>query len=234
MVYIPHVDRPATEARINAQMAALARSGGVPFNSVLVVSIGPGRVGKTCTRRALQGLTFEHTPSTVGGDEQTLTIRLRNGAMLGFTELEQRLTHAQRIVLRGLLQEAAQTQDMSAVETFVNDLATTQGEQSTDGEEAPFDAAPSTASSTASTDAAADEPADGAAATATTTSDAASAASPAATPPQVQLPQRDRDALLDVYEAQLRSGNSHGVHVTFYDMGGQPEFWPLVGEFLRK
>ena len=25
-----------------------------------------------------------------------------------------------------------------------------------------------------------------------------------------------------------------GVHTLIFDLGGQPEFWPLVGEFLRE
>jgi hypothetical protein len=58
----------------------------------------------------------------------------------------------------------------------------------------------------------------------------------AAPPPAVEQIQVKREAAI-VMRAQQEAGGKDiddGVHTLFFDLGGQPEFWPLVGEFLRE
>ena len=58
----------------------------------------------------------------------------------------------------------------------------------------------------------------------------ASAPPPAAGTEQIHMA---RDAEVVLSRAGADGEESEGVHVSFYDMGGQPEFWALAGEFLR-
>lgn len=62
----------------------------------------------------------------------------------------------------------------------------------------------------------------------------ATADSPApVAPEQIQV---KREAAIVMRAQQEAAGNENqdGVHTLVFDLGGQPEFWPLVGEFLRK
>lgn len=52
-------------------------------------------------------------------------------------------------------------------------------------------------------------------------------------PPQISFA-RDGDTVLAHIKGEEAQNHTEGVHVTFFDMGGQPEFASLAAEFLRR
>ena len=58
-------------------------------------------------------------------------------------------------------------------------------------------------------------------------------AKPDVVPEQIRA-SRETDVILRARETSGASDVQDGVHTLIYDLGGQPEFWPLVGEFLRE
>lgn len=60
-------------------------SGRVPYNSCMVVLVGPGNAGKTSLRRGLQGIAFqEERESTLGGEVHNMTVELEKQDLVGF------------------------------------------------------------------------------------------------------------------------------------------------------
>lgn len=60
---------------------------------------------------------------------------------------------------------------------------------------------------------------------------------PVAAQPLASLPEQihaEQGVLLSALAERKGMDVSEIVRVIFYDMGGQPEFWPLVGEFIRR
>lgn len=59
----------------------------------------------------------------------------------------------------------------------------------------------------------------------------------ATAPGQVSLPEQihaEQGVVLSALAERWDMDVNEIVRVIFYDMGGQPEFWPLVGEFIRR
>jgi hypothetical protein len=52
-------------------------------------------------------------------------------------------------------------------------------------------------------------------------------------PEQIQV-KRETAIVMSAQRAAEGHEDQDGVHTLIFDLGGQPEFWPLVGEFLRE
>jgi hypothetical protein len=235
---------------------------GVPYNSVLCVSIGPGGTGKTATRLAMQGkpLTAQRE-STQGGDLQQLVIRL--GQMLDFVEVDGRLSQLDRAVLVQLRAEARAAVQLASVEQLVGLVGKTADAHANVDElsrqlrekelaltavvvtEAAAESQQESEREWGSGHARAVRPSVSTgsveAKSATTNLKPTPAPRPPPKPPKPSPPaeqihfSRDEEGFLADRVQQLEAqGVQEGVHVTFFDMGGQPEFASIAAEFLRR
>lgn len=239
-----------------AQLAA--GDAGAPFRSATCVAIGPGGTGKTSARRAIQGERAIATRvSTVGGERDGLVVHLKHGDAAFATATNYGLTNVQRAFLEQLESAglAADEHEAGALSALVTDLdafcavddmrrkhaekaaeliAVTIGAALEQSSRARETAAPKQAG-THKPQVATHKPE--ARVAPPPTQDSATLSTPPQIPPrvveQIQASQ-DYGNVLASFEKRKGMDVREIVRVNFYDMGGQPEFWPLVGGFIRR
>lgn len=242
----------AREQSLADAMSQLAAQDSLPFNSVSCVLIGPGGAGKTATRRALQNLPFLAVrQSTCGGDRLDLTVvALSRQELVAFQESDATLTHSQQALLSALIRAKTDHPDQSldallqsAIDSFDNAGKVEEALRAFEASVVAFHSNGKVDQSQGNDDKSAAADPSGRAVTLRDSanfqqSSANADSSPART--QVDLAaagitseaafMRDKEVVLS------RAGDAAaaGVKATFYDMGGQPEFWALAAVFLRR
>ena len=84
------------ETSTKATLAAIS-AGKVPYNGTNNVSVGPGASGKTQTRYSITGKgMMTERASTAGGDQERLLIQLKQGSMIAFDILDDRVDLLER------------------------------------------------------------------------------------------------------------------------------------------
>ena len=239
--------------RLAAAIDALAKShDGVPYNSVMAVSVGPGGAGKTSLRLAIQNKPLpQKRVSTKGGDSQLLAVR--HGQMLGLVEVDSGESRVAQAVLQQMLgsrqdqgmpaEMPASSDSLAAAEKRQQQLSQ-QGKAlvvlpSEEKDAVAVGEAAAVASKPAHRPAPPVKPDDSAVTSAPAlTAAAKQPAGEKSAPRPVAAEElhfaRDGDTVLSRLADLQQQGSTEGVHVTFYDMGGQPEFAGLAAQFLRE
>lgn len=248
----------AEQALDDAVASLIDGDAGAPFRSATCIAIGAGGTGKTSARRAIQGERATPTRvSTVGGECDGLVVRLKHGDAAFATAADCGLTNAERAVRdrmetgrTGLDVDEDEADDLSSLVTDLDAFCAVEDMQRKHAEKAAelvavtmgvsLDPVSKSAQEreTAGVDQAAAHKTDSLA-TALTNVDTITLADPLTTgaehgcAEQIQANQEYGKVLTSFVEREGVEGHEV-VRVNFYDMGGQPEFWPLVGGFIRR
>jgi hypothetical protein len=233
-------------------------------NVAVVTMCGAGGTGKTSARLAIQNRPLPITrESTRGGEGQNLVVRLRQDVMLGFEQPRGDLNHLQRALLRRLSDpsgaKAADGADSRGIAAFVSarnahihmaelqtqleamggtlvaslveeEDATRLWGQSDGSAGRPLSTLHDGLSLSSSHGGAKKRQARPK--TIPSVRDAV-ASQPAAITEQIHVT-RETAVVLQAQQNAAGQTMQEGVHTLFFDLGGQPEFWPLVGEFLKE
>lgn len=245
-------------AQLAAAVSSLAGTDGVPYNGVMAVSVGPGASGKTSLRFAIQGKPLpEQRQSTKGGEQQQLAVCINHGQMLDFVEVDRDASRVQLALLQKMLKgdaalgrgrpaedlpKVVETADGYAAARIREQQLAEREKSIVAGDEAGV--APDDGPSTHIAAGHSAEPAQQAdrnssqarketLVSSTSTSSPPAAAAVKAAPEQLHF-SRDPEAVLSRLASLQDQGASEGVHLNFFDMGGQPEFAPLVAPFIRE
>lgn len=245
-------------------VARLAKGdAGAAFRSTTCLAIGPGGAGKTSARRAIQGHCASTVRvSTVGGERDTLAVvQLQHGSATAFaTPSYLNLSNVERAMLQYLLAQKAGKHESNGMPKnlgpLVNGLDTFCGGKDLRRKHAEQEAALVAVAIGDKLDRAqTHNGAKGEQKTAVTTQKARlSTVAPqptsqpgktmAASNPDKAHPhamshgkeqiQANQAVVLQSFNDRNDADQQELVRVIFYDMGGQPEFWPLVGGFIRR
>lgn len=240
------------------QSAANSKTMFSKLNVAVVVFSGPAGTGKTSACLAIQGKTLPmERQSTHGGDGMTLVVRVKKEELLGFEKPRDDLNCMQRALLQRLQKGRGAGSDIPGddkidLSQFVSSLGGQAGAMNEGLDQAQGHALTSAGAplillahgvgsglchspTSAFTSSLFDE--------AFSANDDKRGASKAhrtkvadfalIVPEQIQV---KREAAIVMRAQQVADGpeDEDGVHTFIFDLGGQPEFWPLVGEFLRE
>eukprot|EP00045_Choanoeca_perplexa_P016539 m.224419 g.224419 ORF g.224419 m.224419 type:complete len:1058 (+) comp17288_c0_seq2:1-3174(+) len=247
---------PRDDAKIQAEFVtkdalAAISAGKVPYNGTNNISVGPGASGKTQTRYSITGKgMMTERASTAGGDQEQLLIQLKQGQMVAFDIVEQSVDlleraafycreHSEELDSRpsnGLQQlaELANLSNNSHHQALALHLELQQDQLLLAQMSRLPPALPSADASVLEA-----EP--------LYETIVASDAMPAQVPKSTQVrhlglvkgdAKTDLSRQLSMLVKQDNDGTKNsnhlsGIYTLFSDMGGQPQFWALVANFLR-
>lgn len=176
----------------------------------MAVTVGPGGVGKTSLRCALQDLP-PATASTQGGNAQVLAVR--RGQMLDLKEVDLSESRLVLAILQRLLGTSVDEGSATQAEVVISAAATAPRSRL---------AQPPTLLTA------------GVSATPVAAATSTSASAPRRLAADELHFTRHDDVVLTRLTGLQQKGVTEGVHLAYFDMGGQPEFAGLAAQFLRK
>lgn len=248
------------EARLLAQMdASSANKCTAPLNSAVLAFVGPGGAGKTSAILAIQDLALsEQRQSTCGGEGSRLVVGINRQQLQGFVKASTDLSRVQR-ALQMLLDQSAQIDDncvdldcfvtgsdthdripdlrralevMGLLMARVSNTATTNSSKATVKAKPP-PVAPRPSRTSVSKLQRAGQGSDLTISARPSASALLPKGSSHVVPEQIEI-RKEAAVIARSQRGHTEDDHSEGVHTLLFDLGGQPEFWPLVGEFLRR
>lgn len=251
----------ARNAQLAAAVKSLAGPDGVPYNGVMAVSVGPGATGKTSLRLAIQGQSLpEQRESTQGGDRQQLAARINHySQMIDLVDIGTEESRVDSALVQLMLRRDKQQDDLRPIQKLADVLSAGDGHLAAQKRQQALaqrekdlmkehivdsgEAASAVASSASGkgllsraklvVSKIADSPILRRRKPRSVPVPATPAHSDSSSLEELHFA-RDTDSVLSRLSALEEQGASEGVHINFFDMGGQPQFAPLVAPFLRE